>query len=274
MGSGHPPEDAIPMDDAIRTFKVDKLQARVFVDRHALGRAAAGDVAAKLTELLSKRPVSVIFAAAQSQNEFLEALIAMPGIDWSRVTAFHMDEFIGLPGTAPQSFGRWLRDRLFDKVKPGRVHYLDGMAKNVDQECARYAALLQASPPDITCMGIGENGHLAYNDPPGVDFNDPKAVKQIEVALASRQQQVNEGCFSRLEDVPRTAITLTVPALLSAPWIYSMVPGSRKAEAVKRTLEGSVSADCPATILRRHERAVLYLDRDSSTLADTAIAGR
>jgi glucosamine-6-phosphate deaminase len=262
------------MDEAIRTFKVDKLQARVFVDRHALGLAAAQDVAAKLKELLSKKTVSVIFAAAQSQNEFLEALIAIPGIDWSRVTAFHMDEFIGLPGSAPQSFGRWLRDRLFDRVKPGRVQYLDGMAEDVEKECARYAALLRASPPDITCMGIGENGHLAYNDPPYADFRDPKPVKQVEVALASRQQQVNEDCFSRLEDVPKTAITLTVPTLLSAPWIYSMVPGSRKAQAVKRTLEGSISEDCPATILRRHDRAVLYLDRDSSKLADTAIAGR
>jgi len=262
------------MDEAIRTFKVDKLQARVFVDRQALGRAAARDVAAKLQELQSRKNVSVIFAAAQSQNEFLEALIAAPGIDWAKVTAFHMDEFIGLPGTAPQSFGRWLRDRLFDKVKPGRVHYMDGMANDVEKECARYAALLKASPPDITCMGIGENGHLAYNDPPYADFNDPKAVKQVEVALASRQQQVNEDCFSKLEEVPKTAITLTVPTLLSAPWIYSMVPGARKAQAVKRTLEGAITADCPATILRRHDRAVLYLDRDSSTLADTAIAGR
>ena len=262
------------MDDAIRTFKVDKLQARVFVDRQALGRAAAQDVSARLKELVPRKTVSVIFAAAQSQNEFLEALVASPGIDWSRVIAFHMDEFIGLPGTAPQSFGCWLRERLFDKVKPGRVHYLDGMAKDVEKECARYAALLQASPPDITCMGIGENGHLAYNDPPYADFNDPKAVKQVEVALASRQQQVNEDCFNRLEEVPRTAITLTVPALLSAVWIYSMVPGPRKAQAVKRTLEGAITADCPATILRRHDRAVLYLDRDSSKLADTAIAGR
>ena len=262
------------MEDAIRTFKVDKLQAHVFVDRQALGRAAAQAFSAKMKELQAKKTVSVIFAAAQSQNEFLEALIATPGIDWSRVTAFHMDEFIGLPGTAPQSFGRWLRDRLFDKVKPGKVHYMDGMAKDVDAECARYTALLRESPPDITCMGIGENGHLAYNDPPYADFNDPKAVKPVEVALASRQQQVNEECFSKLEQVPTTAITLTVPTLLSAPWIYSMVPGARKAQAVKRTLEGAITADCPATILRRHDRAVLYLDRDSSKLADTAIAGR
>jgi glucosamine-6-phosphate deaminase len=262
------------MDEATRIFKVDKLQAQVFVDRRALGRAAAEAAASKLRELIAKKPVSVIFAAAQSQIEFLEALSGARGVDWSKVTAFHMDEFIGLPGTAPQSFGRWLRDRFFSKVKPGTVHYLDGMAKDVEGECARYSALLQASPPDITCMGIGENGHLAYNDPPAARFDEPKAVKQIEVTLASRQQQVNEGCFARLEQVPTTAITLTIPTLLSAPWIYCMVPGDRKAQAVKRTLEGPISDDCPATILRRHDRTVLYLDQDSSKLADTAIAGR
>jgi glucosamine-6-phosphate deaminase len=262
------------MDEATRIFKVDKLQAQVFVDRRALGRAAAEAAAAKLKELLGKKSVSVIFAAAQSQIEFLEALVATKGIDWSNVTAFHMDEFLGLPGTAAQSFGRWLRERLFDKVKPGKVHYLDGMAKDAGRECDRYAALLKASPADITCMGIGENGHLAYNDPPFASFDDPRGVKEVEVALASRQQQVNEGCFARLEEVPKTAITLTIPTLMAAPWIYCMVPGERKAKAVKRTLEGAVSADCPATILRRHERAVLYLDRDSAKLADTAIVGR
>lgn len=262
------------MDDAVRIMKVDKLQARVYTDKHALGRAAAKDVADRMRDLLSRKAISMIFAAAQSQSEFLEALIAEKGIDWSRVTAFHMDEFIGLPGTAPQSFGRWLRDRLFDKVRPGQVEYLDGTARNVEQECSRYAALLQAAPPDITCLGIGENGHLAYNDPPFADFTDPKAVKQVEIDDASRRQQVNEGCFQALQDVPRIAITLTIPALLAAPWIYGMVPGPRKAEAVRRTLEGPIAPECPATILRRHDRAVLYLDQDSSKLADTAIAGR
>ena len=262
------------MDDAVRIMKVDKLQARVYVDRLALGRAAAADVAAKMGELLAAKPISMIFAAAQSQVEFLETLVTVKGLDWSRVTAFHMDEFVGLPGTAPQSFGRYLRDRLFDKVKPGKIHYLDGMAKDIEKECARYSALLQESRPDITCLGIGENGHLAYNDPPYADFNDPKLVKRVLIDDASRQQQVNEGCFPALRDVPRDAMTLTIPALLAAPWIYGMVPGPRKAAAVKRTLDGPISADCPATILRRHDRAVLYLDQDSSKLADTAIAGR
>ena len=134
--------------------------------------------------------------------------------------------------------------------------------------------LLKASPPDITCLGIGENGHLAYNDPPYADFNDPKWVKRVLIDDASRQQQVNEGCFPALNDVPRDAMTLTIPALLAAPWIFGMVPGARKAAAVKRTFEGAIATECPATILRRHDRVVLYLDKDSSKLADTAIAGR
>jgi glucosamine-6-phosphate deaminase len=262
------------MDDAVRIMKVDKLQARVYADRRALGRAAAADVAAKMRELLAAKPISMIFAAAQSQVEFLETLVTVKGIDWSRVTAFHMDEFTGLPGTAPQSFGRYLRDRLFDKVRPGKVHYLDGMAQDIEKECARYSALLQQSRPDITCLGIGENGHLAYNDPPYADFNDPKLVKRVLIDDASRQQQVNEGCFPALKDVPRDAMTLTIPALLAAPWIFGMVPGPRKAAAVKRTLDGPISTECPATILRRHDHVVLYLDQDSSKLADTAIAGR
>src|SRR5579883_2371119 len=165
------------MDDAVRIMKVEKLQARVYVDRAALGRAAGEAAAAKLKELLAKKPVSVIFAAAPSQNEFLETLVAAKGVDWSRVTAFHMDEYVGLPGTAPQSFGRWLRDRIFDRVKPGKVHYLDGMAKDSAKECDRYARLLQESPPDITCMGIGENGHLAFNDPPVADSTEHRAAK-------------------------------------------------------------------------------------------------
>src|SRR5436190_3550413 len=169
------------MDDAVRIMKVEKLQAKVYVDRAALGRAAGEAAAAKLRELIATKPVSVIFAAAPSQNEFLETLVAAKGIDWSRVTAFHMDEYVGLPGSAPQSFGRWLRDRIFDKVRPKTVHYLDGMAKDPGQECHRYAALLKAAPPDLTCMGIGENGHLAFNDPPVADFQDPQAVKIVEL---------------------------------------------------------------------------------------------
>ena len=262
------------MDDAIRIMKVEKLQARVYGDRQALGRAAGEAVIAKLKELLPQKPVTMIFAAAQSQVDFLETLAAAKGIDWARVNAFHMDEYIGLPGTAPQSLGRWLRDRFLDRVRPGKVHLLDGMVKDPQQECERYSTLLKASPPDITCMGIGENGHLAFNDPPFADFQDPKMVKIVEPDLVSRHQQVSEGVFASLEAMPKAAYTLTIPTLLSATWIYCMVPGPRKAAAVKRTLDGPIATECPATILRRHERTVVYLDRESAKLTDTAIAGR
>ena len=254
------------MDDAVRIMKVEKLQAKVYVDRAALGRAAGEAAAAKLKELLAKKPVSIIFAAAPSQNEFLETLVAAKGIDWSRVTAFHMDEYVGLPGSAPQSFGRWLRDRIFDKVKPGKVHYLDGMAKDSEKECARYTALLKAAPPDITCMGIGENGHLAFNDPPVADFLDPVLIKVVRLDAACRNQQVNDGCFERLTDVPTHAYTLTIPALLRAQIVSVIVPGPRKANAVLTTLQGPISEACPASALRRHPGARLYLDADSARL--------
>lgn len=261
-------------ESAIRIFKAEQLEARVYPDRKALGRAAGEAAALEIAELSARKTVSIIFAAAPSQNEFLETLVAAPGINWSRVTAFHMDEYVGLPPEAPQRFGNWLRDRIFKQVKPGKVHYLDGSAKDPEQECRRYTELLQASPPDITCMGIGENGHLAFNDPPYAFFKDPKAVKVIELDVVSRQQQVNDGCFSRLDEVPKTALTLTIPTLLSAKRIYCMVPGPRKAKAVAATLAGPVEEACPASILRRQPAAVLYLDKDSAALADTALAGK
>lgn len=262
------------MEDAIRILKVDRLQAKVYADRKALGLAAGNAVIDKLRDLLPQKRVSMIFAAAASQLEFLETLAQAKGIDWSRVSAFHMDEYVGLPLGAPRSLGRWLRDRFLDRVRPGEVHLLDGMAKDPEQECVRYAKLLEAAPPDITCIGIGENGHLAFNDPPFADFADPKRVKIVQPDEVSRQQQVSEGAFPSLAEMPTKAYTLTVPTLFASTWIYSMVPGPRKAKAVKRTLDGAIATECPATILRRHERTVLYLDRDSAGLIDTAIAGR
>jgi glucosamine-6-phosphate deaminase len=262
------------MDDgAVRIFQADRLQARVYPDRAALGRAAGEAAAARIREISARKPVSIIFAAAPSQNEFLETLAAAPGVDWSRVVAFHMDEYVGLRADAPQGFGNWLRARLFDRVKPGVVHTLRGEG-DPEAECRRYAALLEASPPDLTCMGIGENGHLAFNDPPYAFFEDPQPVKVVELDPVSRRQQVNDGCFAAFEEVPKTAITLTIPTLLSAAWILCMVPGPRKAAAVRDALLGPVRESCPASVLRRKERAVLYLDLDSAAQADTALAGK
>ncbi len=253
------------MEEMISSFVLEKLKVKIFPDRIAMGQAAGQAVAEKMKEVLQKKNLAMVFAAAPSQNEFLATLSKSTGLDWERVTAFHLDEYVGLPETSPQNFGRFLRERLFDKVQPGKIHYLNGMAKDPWAECGRYAALLKSHPLDIACIGIGENGHLAFNDPPVADFNDPRLVKVVELDLISRQQQVNDGCFRDIESVPRKAMTLTIPAILSATRIFCMVPGPTKMEAVKRTLEGPITTACPASILRQHEQATLFLDQDSAS---------
>jgi glucosamine-6-phosphate deaminase len=253
------------MGQEISYFKVEKLEVRVFPDRVAMGRAAGQAVAQKMGEMLKeKQNLFMVFAAAPSQNEFLEELSKSRGVDWKRVTAFHLDEYVGLPGANPQNFGQYLRKRLFDKVRPGKVHYLNSMAEDSEVECDRYATLLKDHPLDIACIGIGENGHLAFNEPPVADFNDPRLVKVVELDLASRQQQVHDGCFKEIESVPQKAMTLTLPAILSATFIFCMVPGPTKEGAVKKTLEGPITTDCPASILKKHEKATLFLDQDSA----------
>jgi len=255
------------MRGMLSTFAVEKLQLKVFSNRREMGQAAGQAVAEKMREILRmKETLSIVFASAPSQNEFLEALSQSLDIDWNKVTAFHLDEYVGLASEAPESFGHFLRVKLFERVRPGNVYYLNGMAEDLEAECKRYEDLLKDHPLDIACIGIGENGHLAFNDPPFANFQDPLPVKVVELDLVSRQQQVHDGCFQNLEEVPRKAITLTIPAILSAKFIYCMVPGPTKAEAVKRTLEGPISTDCPATILRKHENAILFLDRDSAKL--------
>jgi len=249
----------------LHTHKTDQLQTLVFENRTMLGEAAGKDAASEIKKLLGKQPrVRMIFAAAPSQNEFLDTLVRDNEIDWTRIDAFHMDEYIGLPQDAPQTFGRYLCDRLFDKVKPGAVHLIDSSGE-IDEECRRYAALLQEAPIDIVCMGIGENGHIAFNDPPVADFRDPAAIKPVELDLACRTQQVNDGCFDTLAHVPTHAITLTIPALMSGARLFCMVPGIRKREAVMRTVDADtpIATDCPSTILRTHPNCTLYADTDS-----------
>jgi glucosamine-6-phosphate deaminase len=252
------------MEQEISSFKAKKLEVRVFRDRITMGQAAGRAVASKMEEMFKRKDLTMVFASAPSQNEFLEELSQSPGVDWKRVTAFHLDEYVGIPNTAPQNFGQYLRKQLFDKVRPGKVHYLNGMAEDPEAECDRYATLLKGHPFDIACIGIGENGHLAFNDPPVADFNDPRLVKVVELDLASRQQQVHDGCFKEIESVPQKAITITLPVILSATFIFCMVPGPTKAEAVKKSLEGPISTDCPASILKKHEKATLFLDQDSA----------
>jgi glucosamine-6-phosphate deaminase len=241
-------------------------QVKIFENRQKMGVAAAEQVGEKLRELLTKKEfVNVVFAAAPSQNEFLAALV-LQDLDWNRINGFHMDEYIGLDAAAPQGFGNFLRDRLFSKVPFHTVHYLNGAEKDKISECNRYTNLLVEYPADVVCMGIGENGHLAFNDPPVADFNDSKMVKVVDLDLPCRQQQVNDGCFSGLADVPLHALTLTIPSLFKANDLYVIVPGLSKATAVYNTLYQPITEAHPSTILRKHQNAVVFLDEDSSQL--------
>ena len=246
-------------------FQQDLLTVKMFPSIQQMGKCAATEVTNKICELLKeKAEINMIFAAAPSQNEFLSHLIHSKQIDWSRINAFHMDEYIGIHPEAPQSFGHFLRIRIFDKVPFKKVNYLNGLAENLEEECQRYADLLTKHPVDIVCLGIGENGHIAFNDPDVADFNDPKLVKIVKLDPVCRQQQVNEKCFERLDLVPKEALTLTIPALLKAEWMFCIVPFKNKAQAVYQTVYGEVSEKCPASILRRKEKSSLYLDTESA----------
>ncbi|MBQ3084077.1 MAG: glucosamine-6-phosphate deaminase [Clostridia bacterium] len=251
----------------MNTMKKDRLTVKIYDTRAQMGVAAAEEIKACILALLAqKASINMIFAAAPSQNEVLEALVADREIPWERINAFHMDEYIGLSADAPQGFGNFLKAHLFGRVPFKAVHYINIAAADAEAECERYAALLKEYPTDIVVLGIGENGHIAFNDPPVADFADPKAVKPVALDEICRNQQVNDGCFARLEDVPKTAITLTVPTLFAGKYLFCIVPAKTKAVAVRATLQGEIGEACPASILRQHENAVLYLDGESSGL--------
>jgi glucosamine-6-phosphate deaminase len=249
-------------------FQADRLTVRVYQDRKELGRAAAAVVARAISERQCAAGLArVIFAAAPSQNELLAGLVASPEIDWSRLVAFHMDEYLGLDSDHPASFRRYLREHLFGLVglKLDQLRLIPGeQADRPLRTCLAYEELLLSEPPDLVCAGIGENGHLAFNDPPVADFLDPVRIKVVRLDRACREQQVHDDCFDGLDDVPTHAYTLTVPALLSAPVVSVVVPGPRKADAVLTTLKGPISESCPASALRNHPGACLYLDRESA----------
>ena len=251
----------------MKTLQKDLLTVNIYESRTEMGQAAAKDIKAKILELLkTKETINMIFAAAPSQNEVLYALATDREIPWNRVNAFHMDEYIGLPADAPQGFGNFLREHIFGLADFKSVSYIDISATDADAECARYSELLKKNPTDIVVMGIGENGHIAFNDPPVADFNDKKMVKPVVLDEICRNQQVNDGCFAKLDDVPKMAITLTVPTLFAGDYLFCIVPAPTKAKAVKATICGEIGEACPATVLRRHKNAVLYLDGDSSSL--------
>lgn len=235
----------------------------VGASRADMGRQAAHDVASELRRRLARQHrVRMIFAAAPSQSPMLEALISEPGIDWGRVSAFHMDEYLDLAVGAPQHFGAWLSRTLFDRLPFAEVHLLSA-GDDPSRSADAYARKLNEAPIDIVCLGVGVNGHLAFNDPPA-SFDDTASVKIVHLDEVCRQQQVSDGCFGALEEVPRRALTLTIPRLLAAQRIYCCVPGSQKRKAITRMLEGPIGVDCPATALRRHPHCVLYFDTEAA----------
>lgn len=251
----------------MKTFIKDKLTVNVYENRTLMGEAAAKDIKAKIADLLSKKDeINMIFAAAPSQNDVLKSLVEDKDIEWNRVNAYHMDEYIGLDKDAPQGFGNFLKAHIFGLVPFKSVNYIDITTTNPEKEAERYGKLLLENPTDIVIMGIGENGHIAFNDPPVANFKDEKVVKPVKLDEICRQQQVNDGCFKSISDVPTHAMTLTVPTLVKAPYLFCIVPAPTKANAVYETLNGTIDEHCPASILRLQDNAILYLDDQSSKL--------
>jgi glucosamine-6-phosphate deaminase len=244
--------------------RVDRLWVRVFPSRRELDIASAADAAGVLHAAVTERGVAnAMFATGNSQLGFLEELVTRE-VEWSKVVVFHMDEYVGVGPEHPAGFGRYIRERIADRVDARMVHYIQGTG-DADAECERYAHLLARHPLDLCCLGIGENGHLAFNDPPVADFDDRNDVKVVELDTACRAQQVHEGHFASIDAVPTHAITVTIPALLRARRVIANVPEARKAAPVLAALEGPISTACPASALRTCAHARLYLDRDSAS---------
>jgi glucosamine-6-phosphate deaminase len=254
----------------VTRLQVGALNLEIYPTRKAAGEAAAQAVAEAFRQFGSAgKDVAVIFAAAASQIETLRALTAMPDLSWKQVLGFHMDSYVDLPEDHPASFLHFLRQHLTQQVAMKEFFGIDGNAPDAELACRDYAEKLRTAKPQLCLAGIGENGHLAFNDPPEANFNDPLDVKIVQLDSVTRQQQVAEGWFKRLEDVPTSAITLTVPALLRVQKIIASVPGSRKAEIIRRVVEEPISTNCPATILRTHPDATVYLDADSAAQLDS-----
>ena len=250
-----------------RALRFDALNVHVARDVEQMAREAASEAASVLRAATSARgEANVMLATGNSQLAFLAALVEVPDVAWECVRAFHMDEYVGLPPSHRASFQRYMRERVASLVNPKVFHYLAGDAWLPIKECERYAQLLRAQPIDLCCLGIGENGHLAFNDPLVADFNDNRSVKIVRLDEACKRQQVGEGYFPNLESVPSHALTLTIPALCAAKRMICVVPEKRKAEAVRAALRGPICTDCPASILRRQAQCFLFLDAESASL--------
>ena len=250
-----------------KTFRIQSLTVNVYKDKISLGKFAADLVAKRLKKVIKrKKKAAIVLATGISQFGFLDALKSRKDIDWKKITVFHLDEYKGISENHHASFRKYLKERIFNQVKPGQIYFIKGDAKDSQKECERYEALLKHEKIDIACIGIGENGHLAFNDPPVADFNDKKLVKIVTLDDACRKQQFGEGWFRSLKDVPRKAITLTIPAIMKAEMVSCVVPDKRKAQAVRDTLKRDITTRCPASILRKHDNVYLFLDIFSAEL--------
>ncbi len=251
----------------IKTFQVDSLPVRVYRTQDDMARDAAQMVRTHLMECIAERGQGfAILATGNSQIRFLNELIALGGVDWSKMTLFHMDEYLGIDRNHQASFRRYMRERVESVVKPKAFHYLDGDADQPLTECSRYADLLQAQEIDLCCLGVGENGHIAFNDPHVAEFDDPWSVKLVSLDLKCRQQQVNEGYFPAVDQMPLYAYTLTIPTLCAVRKMVCVAPEKRKAQAVHDALKLAVSPACPASYLRTQAQAVMLIDEDSAAL--------
>jgi glucosamine-6-phosphate deaminase len=246
-------------------FRRGSLVVRIHATRAEAGRVAARDAAEELKALLQREGrASLLLSAAVSQLEFLAALREDQSVDWTRITGFHVDEYAGMTASHPASFRRFLQEHFVGRLPLAAFHGIDGQASDLAAECQRYGALLNDLRPGLAILGIGENGHLAFNDPPAARFDDPSDVKLVQLEEACRAQQVHDGAFVRIEDVPKLALTVTIPRLMRVPRVIVVAPGPAKREAVRLALEGPIDPACPASILRRHGRATLDLDLESA----------
>jgi glucosamine-6-phosphate deaminase len=251
--------------DPIHVFKADQLNVRIYKDDKEMGKAAAEFTKEVLQNVLrSKGQANIIIATGASQFAFYEALKELKGIAWENVTVFHLDEYLGMSDQHPASFRKYLKERILNNVQPGKIHLLNGDAPDPEKEVERYERLLKEVEIDLACIGIGENGHIAFNDPPVADFKDPKMVKVVKLDKECRQQQLGEGWFPTLEDVPSHALSLTIPAIMRSKTISCAVPDKRKSQAVYDTIHADISVKCPATVLRTHPDCTLFVDSNAA----------
>jgi len=247
----------------LRSIKSGQLTIGIYKTRDDMGFAAAADVAEKLNEFLAKKPqVNVIFPCAMSQLDFFDHLFSKPGIEWERVNAFIMDEYMGLSPDSPQALINFANEKIFKRARFNNTFAFNAANSDFEGECERFSALLLKYPLDIACLGIGENGHLAYNEPHVADFFDPKLAKIVYIDEKSQAQAVHDGVFPSIEDVPKAAVTVTIPAMLRAEYLSVVVPTKYKQNAIKAVVHGEISTQCPASILRV-KPSFMYIDSDA-----------